>query len=352
MRRRLILALGLLALVASCAACSPVYVMRAGLAEMRILRAREPIHRVLADSSVDAATRAKLSYVLQARRFAAEELGIDVGGSYTSYAQLDRDTLALVLSAAPRDRLQPRTWWFPIVGHVPYRGFFDEDDALEEQASLEADGYDTYLRPTAAFSTLGWFDDPVLSTMLRTDEVEVVETVLHELSHQHLFVPGRVDFNESFATFIGRAGAVAFFCGWEGGGPDTVKCARAEARWRDYQRYSVHVDEMVRELEALYADPELTTERKLELREAIFLRAHERFDDEVAPTLESVSFRGYRETPLNNATLLARIRYFHRLPDFAAYLEERNGDLARALRDLWSGARSAADPFALLPRTR
>ena len=349
MRRRLILALGGLALVAGCVACSPVYVVKAGLAEIRILRARQPIHRVLNDTTTDPATRGKLAYVLEARRFAAEELGIDVGESYTMFTELESDTLALVLSAAPRDRLWPKTWWFPVVGRMPYKGFFSERDALREEASLAAEGYDTYVRPTAAFSTLGWFNDPLLSSVLRADDVEVVETVLHELTHQHLFVPGQVGFNESFATFVGRVAAIRFFCTREGGGPDTVRCQRAEARWRDYQRFSVFIDWMVEQLEAIYRSPDLDYESKIDRREEVFAAALRSFDEDVQPSLEAFTFQGFRDTPLNNATLLARIRYYQRLPDFAAYLEARDGDLRRALSDLATGARSVSDPFDLLP---
>lgn len=349
MRRKLIVALAGLALVASCASCSPVYVMKAGLAQMRIMRAAEPIHRVMSDSTTDADTRAKLRFVLEARQFAAEELGIDVGESYTTYAELESDTLALVLSGAPKDALRPVTWWFPVVGHVPYKGFFSEDDALEAQAELAREGYDTYLRPTAAFSTLGWFNDPLMSSVLQGDHIEVVETVLHELAHQYLFVPGHVGFNESFATFVGRVGAIRFFCEREGGGPDTVWCLRTQARWRDYQRFSVFIDTMVDELEALYGASDVSLEEKVERREEIFARALEVFDREVQPTLEAFTFAGFRETPLNNATLLGRIRYFHRLPDFAAYLEARDGDLVAALRDLRDGASDVDDPFELLP---
>jgi predicted aminopeptidase len=349
MRRKMVLALGGLALVASFAACSPVYIVKAGLAEMRILRAREPIHRVLNDTTTDPATRGKLAYVLEARRFAADELGIDVGESYTMYTELESDTLALVLSAAPRDRLAPVTWWFPVVGRVPYKGFFSEDDALEEEASLAGEGYDTYVRPTAAFSTLGWFNDPLLSSMLRSDDVEVVETVLHELTHQHLFVPGHVGFNESFATFVGRVAAIRFFCTREGGGPDTVRCQRAQERWRDYQRFSVFIDWMVDELEAIYGSPDLDFQAKVLRREEVFTAALRRFDDELQPSLEAFTFQGFRDTPLNNATLLARIRYYHRLPDFAAYLEARDGDLNQALTDLAVGVETVDDPFDLLP---
>ena len=254
---RVALALAGVSLAASCMACSPVYVVKAGIAEARILRARRPITEVLADSTTDARMRAKLAYVLEARRFAADELGIDVGDSYTMFTQLDRDTLALVVSAAPKDQIAPVTWWFPIVGRVPYRGFFSLEDALDAEADLQAEGYDTYVRPTAAFSTLGWFNDPVLSSTLVADEVEVVTTVLHELAHQELFVPGQVGFNESFAEFVGRTAAIQFFCTREGGGADSVKCLRAQQRWRDEQRFSVFLGDFVSDLETLYRDPAL-----------------------------------------------------------------------------------------------
>lgn len=339
-----------LGLAAGCWACSPVYVIKAGVAEAKILRARRPIVEVVTDSATSPETRGKLTFILEARRFAAEELGIDVGDAYTQFTQLDSDTLAMVLSAAEQDRLVPKTWWFPIVGRVPYKGYFDHEDAREAQQELETEGFDTYLRPTSAFSTLGWFNDPVLSSMLYADDVEVVETVLHELSHRHLFVPGHVGFNESFATFVGRVGAIRFFCTREGGGPDTTKCRRAQARWRDYQRFSVFVDELVADLEEIYGDPGSSRDAKLERRREVFDAALERFDQRVAPTFESVGFGGFRATPLNNATLLARIRYYHRLPDFERLLEMHDGDLSRVLTTLETGATGVDDPFLLLPR--
>jgi predicted aminopeptidase len=347
---RAVLALAALSLAASCVACSPAYVIKAGIAEMRILRARQPIHRVLNDPTTDADTRAKLSYVLEARRFAGEELGIDAGESYTMFTQLDRDTLALVVSAAPKDQLGAVTWWFPIVGRVPYRGYFSPEEAHAAAADLEADGYDTYVRPTAAFSTLGWFNDPLLSTVLDTDDVEVVQTVLHELSHQHLFVPGRVDFNESFATFVGRVAAIQFFCTREGGGPDTVRCQRAQARWRDYQRFSVFIDGLRSELEWLYYRPEISREEKIAGREVVFADALRRFEEEVQPTFEALTFGGFLSTPLNNATLLSRIRYYNRLPDFEALLQRHGGSLTAVLAELRARVGDVADPFELLPR--
>jgi len=348
---RAALALVALSLAASCIACSPVYVVKAGIAEVEILRARRPIHQVLNDTATDADTRAKLSYVLEARRFAAEELGIDVGDSYTMFTQLERDTLALVVSAAPKDRLGNVTWWFPIVGRVPYRGFFSLEDALEAAADLEADGYDTYVRPTAAFSTLGWFNDPLLSTVLETDDVEVVQTVLHELSHQHLFAPGQVDFNESFATFVGRVGAIQFFCGRQGGGPDTVRCQRAEARWRDFIRFSAFLDVFRAELEALYDDPSLPYDEKVARREVFFAEGRARFQNDVEPTFEQIGFSSFRTTPLNNATLLARIRYYNRMSDFDALLQQHGGDLRSVLDELARRVGEVESAWELLPRS-
>jgi predicted aminopeptidase len=342
---RAVLALAAVTLAASCVACSPVYVVKAGIAEARILRARRPIPEVLADSTTDAATRGKLAYVLEARRFAADELGIDVGDAYTMYTRLDRDTLALVLQAAPKDQLAPVTWWFPIVGRVPYRGYFSVEDALDAEADLQADGYDTYVRPTGAFSTLGWFNDPILSSMLATDEVEVVETVLHELSHRFLFIPGQVGFNESFAQFVGRVATIQFFCTREGSGPDSVKCQRAQERWRDEQRFSVFLSGFIDELEQLYGDPSLTLDDKVARREGVIAR----FDADVAPQLEGLTFAGFRNTPINNATLMGRVFYYNRLPDFDALLTQHGGDLRALLEDLKARSGTVADAFELLP---
>ena len=346
---RFSLGAGAVVLVTSLAsACSPMYVIRAGIAEAKILRARRPIPEVILDPTTDERTKTKLTFVMEARSYAIDVLELDVGRSYTSFSQLESDTLALVLSAAHRDQLTPKTWWFPIVGRVPYKGYFDEDNAIEEQEKLEEDGFDTFLRPTAAFSTLGWFADPLLSTLLRLDEVDLVETVLHELSHNHLFVKGQVRFNESFATFVGRAGSVEFFCNRQGGGSDTVKCLRAQARWRDHQRFEGFIEDLVEELQVVYQDTTLAYDTKLAERERIFRKHLQNFENEVQPSFEASTYQSFLVIPLNNATLLARLRYHHRLRDFQA-LMEREGDLRRAIQYLKDGVDGVDDPFDLLP---
>ena len=136
-------------------------IARAAYEEGRILWNRKPIDDVLARKDLSPDVRTKLETVLAVRKFAAEKLGENVGGAYKSIAPVDQSAIVYVVMAAPRDSLEPYTWWFPIVGRVPYRGYFDESDALAEAASLEAQGLDTMVRPSIAFSSLGFFDDPL-----------------------------------------------------------------------------------------------------------------------------------------------------------------------------------------------
>lgn len=147
---------------------------------------------------------------------------------------------------------------------------------------------------------------------------------------------------------MGRAGAAEFFCGREGGGPDTLRCLRAEARWRDVQRWSVFVDRLIGGLEGIYADPALDLEGKLAARDALWETERRSFEAEVAPELEALRFGGLMSEPPNNAVLLGQMRYYHRIPDFAALLE-RQGSLRSAIEALKRGMETVQDPWELLP---
>jgi predicted aminopeptidase len=315
---------------------------------MKILKGRRPLDEVINDRRTDEETRHKLLLARQARAFAIHRLGLDAGDSYTSFTQLETDTLAWVLSAAYKDRLESKTWWFPIVGRVPYKGYSSQKGAEEAQSKLEGEGLDTYLRTTSAFSTLGWFADPLLSSLLRYDDVDLVETILHELSHNHLFVPGEVQFNESFATFVGRVGAIRFFCGPDSAPQSSPECQAAKNRWDDYQDFSRFLGEFIGELSALYGTPDFTVERKVQAREDLLSDYRNRYLDDDAAEASSL-VRGFLGRPLNNAVLLARMRYFHRLPDFQIFLDEHDGDLQAAVAALAAGVKAAGDPFDLLP---
>jgi predicted aminopeptidase len=337
--RRLLV--GTLAAVAL-AGCSPFFVLRAGYEEAKILSRRQPIARLVEDPRIPPERREKLRLVLEVRDFASDSLQLEVGRSYTTFSQLDSDTLALVLSAARQDRFEPYTWWFPIVGRVPYRAFFSERAAGRAVESLQRQGYDAYVRPIAAFSTLGWFNDPLVSPLLRYDSISLANTVIHELLHNTLFLPGQVVFNESLATFVGARGAIAFFCDVH---RDPGRCAVAEAAWHDELTFGGFLSELIAELEALYARSDLSREQKVERREEVFTRARARFEDEVRPQLRVLGFGNFTRDPLNNASLIARRIYYQRLDLFEELHQRGGGDLLVTIGTILEAVRGGADGY-------
>lgn len=341
LRAGLAAALALLALTA----CSPGYVLKAGWEEARLLERRRPIAEVVSDTATGPALRNKLRLVLQARDFAERALALRPGDSFTSYAPVEHDTLLLVVSAAPRFRLSWKTWWFPVVGSLPYRGYFDFGAARKQARRLRGEGWDVYVRPTSAFSTLGWLPDPVLSTTLRQDSVGIVQTVIHEITHSTYFSSGHADFSESFATFAGHAGAEAFFC-------DALRrepaCREARDRWHDTRRFGRFLTGLRDTLEALYGR-ELPPDRMAAAKETILSRAFERFGREVAPGFRSFPADFLQRGRMNNAWLLSRVLYYGRLDDFETVRRER-GSARAALGAVIGAARSASTPWRGLDR--
>ena len=344
----------LLIAAAALAACSPGYVLRAGVEEARILSRRRPIEAVAADPAADSITRHKLDLVIQARDFAAQALDLAANDSYTTYSYVDSDTLLLVVSAARKDRFEPYTWWFPIVGRVPYKGFFDFSAAHAQADRLARDGFDTYVRPSGAFSTLGWFNDPVLNTILRYGDVGLVATVIHEITHNTLYLSSQVAFNESYASFVGDRGAILFFC--ERDGPASPRCRQATDAWHDTRVYGAFLTAFIGELRTLYAREDLTSAQKIEQREHVFDAARKRFGTDVAPKLRTRAFLGFPDRDLNNATLIGINLYYERLDLFEAVYDHFHGDLVASIRAIETAARTHPDtPFkaveSLLPPT-
>lgn len=346
-RRRARAAIGLVGLAGVCllAGCSPGYVLRAAWEEAKILERRRPIREVVHDTTIPPDLRRKLRLVQDARDHAVRVLGLEAGDSFTSYARLERDTLLLVVSAAPRFRLAPKTWWFPVVGHVPYRGFFDFREAHEEAERLRRRGYDTYVRPTAAFSTLGWLPDPVLSTALRADSVSLVETVIHEITHTTYFPSGHARFSESFANFVGHAGAISFYCDAVA---DERLCRVARDRWHDTRAFGRFFRALYGSLRDLYGS-ELGEEEMARRKTEILDGAATEFEERVRPILRSGSRAALDPERLNNAWLLSRRLYYDRLDDFRTLLRRRTS-LRETVEAIVDAARNASDPWSGLDR--
>jgi predicted aminopeptidase len=342
--RRLFAVTLLLGLIGLSLTCSPGYLVRAGWEEAKILSRRRPIPDVIEDPATRASIRRKLQLVQQARTYAASHLDLAVGDSYTTYSWVDSDTLLMVLSAAHPDRFAAYTWWFPVVGRVPYKGFFDFDEAWEEAAALEARGFDTHVRPSGAFSTLGWFNDPLLNTVLRYSDVGIGNTVIHELLHNSIYLPGQAGFNESFANFVGDRGAIDFFCSRDGENSGT--CRQARAGWHDNLAFGAFLSDLVLRLETLYARTDLDRAGKLSRKEAVLNDARRRFVRDVRPALRTGAFSGFDEEPLNNATLIGTRLYYQRLDLFEAVFQRYRGDLRAATHGIIAAARSRPDdPF-------
>jgi predicted aminopeptidase len=305
------------------------YVARAGIEEARILLRRRSIEKLIADSSRPAALRQRLRLVLEARRFAADSLGLAVGATYTTYVDVGRDTLLLVLSGSRHDRLREVTWSFPIVGLVPYKGFFSADRARRAAKELEAQGLDVYLRPSGAFSTLGYFSDPLFSTAMSRDTMELVATVLHELAHNTLYVKSQTPFNESFASFVGYRGAEAFFRMRH----DTTDARRAAARWRDERTLDVFYAELARRLDSAYTEAPPPTGDKLErTRTTLFGWARTQLTGPVGQSLETYDWRWFAQSPLNNAVVIAQRLYRMDLNLFDEVYLQSNADIAETIR--------------------
>lgn len=344
MRRSLIIVGCLACATALAASCSPGYVLRAGWEEARILAGRQSIEAVLDDSTISPELRGKLDLVRSVRVFAERRLGLDAGNSYRSFTNLDRDTLVMVVSAAPELELRWKTWWFPIVGHLPYKGFFDFEAARREAEALDAEGYDTYVRPSAAFSTLGWLPDPVLSPSLRGDSLSVAETVIHEITHTTWFPKGHARFNESFANFVGHAGAIEFFCD---GLADPVRCEQARDRWHDVRVFGRFFQTLHDPLAELYGSDAPPDEKRLRKRE-IIEEAAVRFRDEIGPELRGGRYRALDPQQIDNAWLLSRLLYYTRLDDFDA-LYRRYGTVEMTFAAV-TAATDGGDPWRAIDR--
>ena len=311
------------------------YLTRAGFEETRILQSRQPIARLVRDSATDPVLRQTLGLVLQTRDF-AERLGLEAKETYTSYSDVGRDTLLLVLQAAPRDCICPYTWKYPIVGRIPYKGFFDPRAARREADRLAARGYDIYLRPSGAFSTLGWFEDPLLSTAIERDSVELAATVFHEIAHNTLYVKSATPFNESFAQLVGYRSAEAFFR--QRG--DTANAQQAANRWHDEIVLGDYYSALVRRLDSLYSQRPDSAALEAGRREAA-VWARGQLMGPVGQRFRSFRIGRLAERPINNAQLIGSQLYRTRLDLFDKWFERHDHDVGRsvsALETLMQGA--------------
>jgi predicted aminopeptidase len=321
------------------------YLVRAAWEEGRILAHRRPITEIVRDPATKPAVASKLRLVLAARAFAADSVGLAAKQSFTTFSPLEHDTLVLVLSGAYRDRLEAYTWWFPVVGRVPYKGYFDFAAARDAAKQLGAAGFDVYLRPSPAFSTLGWFNDPLLSTSLNADSLELANTVIHELTHNTFYAPGSAVFNESFANFVGARGSAWFFR--SRGAPAAAD--EADARWSDEKLLARFWAALYHRVDSAFKAHPTDSLARLMVRDSLYGAARRVLVDSLGPQFRTISPRALERVRLDNAALLAHRIYDTDLDVFDALWAREHGDLRRTVLDIIALAKSKPkDPFGAL----
>ncbi|MGQ0620714.1 MAG: aminopeptidase [Panacagrimonas sp.] len=288
--------------------------------QIALLSEREPIATIVGDQTRDPDLRRRLAGVLDARTFAITQLKLPDNGSYTLYTQLDRPYVLWNVLATPEFSLAPVESCFPISGCVAYRGFYDEPRAKKHAQTLREKGYDVELGGVPAYSTLGWFDDPVISSMMHWSDAVLVGTVFHELAHQRLYIQDDSAFNESFARFVEEEGLRQYL-----GARDAREQDMDEERRREFQFRQLALDTRQR-LEALYHEP-LAAEAMRARKRSEF----ERLKAEYAQLRDGQwsgdkSYDRWFARELNNASLLPFGLYDSWVPTFAALFEDAGRD--------------------------
>ena len=300
---------------AACAGCGLT-----GLAagQLELVNAQRRVDHVL-DTERDPERRAMLEEVPRIRRFAEEVVGMRPGHSYSGYFATEREGMTYVLSASEQTRLVAYTWWFPVAGRVEYRSYFSKQAAVDAAAALQARGYDTWVAPSRAYSTLGFFRDPVSTTMMREGLAGFVEVLLHEMAHARSYAPGHTEWNEALATFVGQRAALDYF--------DRPRFVGTP--WLDVMRRRIAnkaardaaVAATAEALRRLYAGG-LPRERVMQQRGLIFARLR----SEHGALWQSA---GARDVPSNNAELLHALRYGAGQQQVLALWERSGGSFRR-----------------------
>ena len=324
-------------LLALCGCRTLEFYTQALQGQLEILHRQQPIEALLSNAETPETLKEKLEIVQLARGFAEKRLGLPVDGHYRKYADLKRPFVVWNVEAAPRFSMEPKGWWYPFVGRLEYRGYFREKNAREYAEALRRKGYDVHVSGASAYSTLGWFKDPVLNTFLFDSDTDVLETLFHELAHQRLFVAGDKDFNEAFATLVAREGVRR----WLRTLHRNDEYERFLARTRREDDFAGLVLTARRQLEALYGDQrdqdgrirasrrnaEAATAGLLAGKEKVFAELREQYALLKARWNQPGEYEDWFSQPINNAKLNSVAAYHELVPGFQKLLDLHDGNL-------------------------
>jgi len=315
--RRLLLGATFLLVILQVEGC---YYLQAIRGHSDLMSRRRPMTEVIADDESSDALKGRLQLVMAARDFAVTDLLLPDTDSYRSYADLEREYVVWNVFAAPEFELEPKTWCYPVAGCVAYRGYFSEASARDFGTKLRNQGFDVAVGGVSAYSTLGRFSDPVLNTMMRWSDVDLVSTIFHELAHQKLYVKGDSTFNESFASAVAEIGIGR----WLAAHGESDRLAASNDR-KQLRRSMMELVAQAREgLVVLYdqdIDQQIMRDEKNVILNELSARAQLRVD------AEATSANNWLAAPLNNARLVSLNLYEGRLNAFSEIAEECRQEL-------------------------
>ncbi|HWW99213.1 aminopeptidase [Collimonas sp.] len=316
MRTRRLLPLLALVLVSGCAQLA--YYGQAANGQFSLLDRAHPIDDWLADPHADAGLKAKLKSTKQMRRFAVTDLGLPDNRSYTEYADLQRPFALWNVVAAPALSLEPKQWCFPIAGCVNYRGYFSKEAAQKFAAEMRRQGYDVQVSGVPAYSTLGWFNDPLLSTFIRYPDGELARLIFHELAHQTVYAKDDTQFNESYATTVEQVGVERWL---QAVGDQKMRDAYVQFEGRK-QDFLALLLKYRAQLASNYAS-DLSDAQKLQRKAAIFVVLQEDYQRLKASWGGYAGYDRWFAEPLSNAHLALVATYYDLVPGFKALLAQQ-----------------------------
>jgi predicted aminopeptidase len=313
----------LLAVLFLTSGCQISYLFHAAAGQFRFLYHAVPVEEVLQQDSLPEAEKRRLALVSRIKEFGENELGLKKSGNYETINLKDQSPVYTV-SASPKDKLALKTWWFPVAGHVPYLGFFDLEAARRERDRLMAEDLDTFVGRAEAYSTLGWFKDPLTLNLIQGSDLNLVETILHEMTHSTLYVKGQGDFNEGLAQLIGKRGALLFL--EKTFGPSHPATLEAKDSIADELLFSSFLVSLLCELDALYKETQHPYSLKLSEREKVFAQHLERFNG-VRDLMRTGRFANFGQPGLNNAYLMSVGLYHRHYALFETVLAQKENSL-------------------------
>lgn len=305
------------------------YILNNAYNQGRILKRAIPVDEALKSEKLSDDVKKKLILAQEAKAFAESHLRLKKTKNYNTYVQLDGPYVTYVVSAAPKNELKYYTWWFPIIGSVPYKGYFHSEDAKALAEDLKSQNYDTVVRGVSAFSTLGWFRDPILSSMTSYDDVDLVNTIIHETVHATIYISDNANFNERLATYLGDLGARMFY---QQKDPQLYSKVSQliDDDDADQKVFSEFISQQIKQLEDWYGlhknDPDL-----LVTREQQFEKIKSEFLSRIKPKLKTKRYSRFHESEINNARLLGFKLYMNDLQDFQKLNDHFKSDFSQIL---------------------